>query len=151
MAELAALGAAASVLQVIDFGTRFVATAWKISQSEKLHHKSGPRLDDFVISLEQLEESSANLRDAQRELQTIYTHPGAVDASIRSLAQKSESISKEMLDSLDRVKKDDKGRKRDVLRKTWLILWKEDKSKSLESRLTEAKTDLTFYLSINLR
>ncbi|KIL88706.1 hypothetical protein FAVG1_07954 [Fusarium avenaceum] len=151
MAELAALGAAASVLQVIDFGTRFFATAWKISQSEKLHHKSGPRPDDFVISLEQLEESSANLRDAQRELQTVYTCPGAVDASIRSLAQKSESISKEILDSLDRIKKDGKGRKRDALRKTWLILWKEDKLKSLESRLNEAKTDLTFYLSINLR
>ncbi|KAM0344889.1 hypothetical protein ACHAPU_007021 [Fusarium lateritium] len=142
MAERAALGVAANVLQVIDFGTRFVTVAWQISRSDEARQKPGRRLDDFFASLEHLEDSSIKLGDAQRGLRGISAHPGAEDASIRSIARKSEVISKEILDSLEQIKRSGHGRKRDALRKAWLILWKEDKLKSLENRLNEAKSDL---------
>ncbi|KAH7240861.1 uncharacterized protein BKA55DRAFT_542169 [Fusarium redolens] len=141
MAELAALGVAASVLQVVDYGTRFLTTLWQVRQSKH----------DFLNNLQNLHSSSNNLRDAQYELQTISLSGTSTDAAISSLAKKSEAIAKEMLDSLKRIEENDHGRKRDAVRKAWLILWKEEKLKSLESRLTEVKTDLTFYLSVNLR
>ncbi|KAF5654669.1 heterokaryon incompatibility protein het-E-1 [Fusarium sp. NRRL 25303] len=141
MAELAALGVAASVLQVIDYGTRFLTTLYQVRQSKS----------DFLNNLQNLHSSSSNLRDAQHELRTISLPGTSTDVAISSLAKKSEAIAKEMLDSLKRIEENSHGRKRDAVMKTWLIILKEDKLKGLESRLTEVKADLTFYLSVNLR
>ncbi|KAF5601657.1 heterokaryon incompatibility protein het-E-1 [Fusarium subglutinans] len=141
MAELAALGVAASVLQVVDYGTRFLTTLYQVRQSKH----------DFLNNLQNLHCSSSNLRDAQHELQTICDSGSNTDAAISSLAKKGEAIAKEMLDSLKRIEENSHGRKRDAVIKTWLIILKEDKLKGLEGRLTEVKADLTFYLSVNLR
>ncbi|KAF5575734.1 heterokaryon incompatibility protein het-E-1 [Fusarium pseudocircinatum] len=141
MAELAALGVAASVLQVVDYGTRFLTTLYQVRQSKH----------DFLNNFQSLQNSSSNLRDAQHELQTICHSGSNTDAAISSLAKKSEAIAKEMLDSLKRIEENSHGRKRDAVIKTWLIILKEDKLKGLEGRLTEVKADLTFYLSVNLR
>ncbi|KAF5688065.1 heterokaryon incompatibility protein het-E-1 [Fusarium denticulatum] len=141
MAELAALGVAASVLQVVDYGTRFLTTLYQVRQSKH----------DFLNNLQSLHNSSSNLRDAQHELQIICHSGSSTDTAISSLAKKSEAIAKEMLDSLKRIEENSHGRKRDAVTKTWLIILKEDKLKGLESRLTEVKVDLTFYLSVNLR
>ncbi|KAF5620089.1 heterokaryon incompatibility protein het-E-1 [Fusarium sp. NRRL 52700] len=141
MAELAALGVAASVLQVVDYGTRFLTTLYQVRQSKH----------DFFNNLQNLHSSSSNLWDAQHELQIICHSGSNTDAAILSLAKKSEAIAKEMLDSLKRIEDNSHGRKRDAVMKTWLIILKEDKLKGLEGRLTEVKADLTFYLSVNLR
>ncbi|KAF5972356.1 heterokaryon incompatibility protein het-E-1 [Fusarium coicis] len=141
MAELAALGVAASVLQVVDYDTRFFTTLYQVRQ---LKH-------DFLNNLQSLHNSSSNLRDAQHELQIICHSGSNTDTAILSLAKKSEAIAKEMLDSLKRIEENSHGRKRDAVIKTWLIILKEDKLKGLEGRLTEVKADLTFYLSVNLR
>ncbi|KAJ4115871.1 hypothetical protein NW760_009213 [Fusarium oxysporum] len=141
MAELAALGVAASVLQVVDYGTRFLTTLYQVRRSKH----------DFLNNLQTLHSSSDNLRDAQHELQIICHSGSNTGAAISSLAKKSEAIAKEMLDSLKRIEENSHGRKRDAVIKTCLIIFKEDKLKSLESRLTEVKADLTFYLSVNLR
>ncbi|UZP39449.1 hypothetical protein NXS19_007265 [Fusarium pseudograminearum] len=111
MAEFAAVGVAASVLQVIDFGTRFIATAWQLSRSEH----------DFLMSLEDLRKTSDNFRDAQRTLES--TDPGS-NKAVESLVQKSVAISEEMTNSLDKI-----GRGRSALKKAWLTLWKEENSR----------------------
>ncbi|KAF5614688.1 heterokaryon incompatibility protein het-E-1 [Fusarium tjaetaba] len=141
MAELAALGVAASVLQVVDYGTRFLTTLYQVRQSK----------GDFLNSLQNLHKSSSNLRNAQHELRAISLPGTSTDAAILSLAKKSEAIAKEILDSLKRIEENSHGRKRDAVIKTWLIILKEDKLKGLEGRLTEVKADLTFYLSVSLR
>ncbi|RBR18173.1 hypothetical protein FVER53590_10155 [Fusarium verticillioides] len=141
MAELAALGVAASVLQVVDYGTRFLTTLYQVRQSK----------GDFLNNLQSLHNSSSNLRDAQHELRAISLPGTSTDAAISSLAKKSEAVAKEILDSLKRIEENSHGRKRDAVIKTWLIILKEDKLKGLEGRLTEVKADLTFYLSVNLR
>ncbi|KAF5540093.1 heterokaryon incompatibility protein het-E-1 [Fusarium napiforme] len=141
MAELAALAVAASVLQVVDYGTRFLTTLYQVRQSK----------GDFLNNLQSLHNSSSNLRDAQHELRAISLPGTSTDTAILSLAKKSEAIAKEILDSLKRIEENSHGRKRDAVIKTWLIILKEDKLKGLEGRLTEVKADLTFYLSVNLR
>lgn len=133
MAEFAAVGVAASVLQVIDFGTRFIATAWQLSRSEH----------DFLMSLEDLRKTSDNFRDAQRTLES--TDPGS-NKAVESLVQKSVAISEEMTNSLDKI-----GRGRSALKKAWLTLWKEEKLKTLEVRLREVQLDLTFHMTVDLR
>jgi hypothetical protein len=133
MAEFAAVGVAASILQVIDFGTRFIATAWQLSKSEQ----------SFLASLEDLRKTSKNFRDAQRTLQS--TDPGS-NTAIVSLVQKSIAISEEMTDSMDKI-----GRGRSALKKAWLALWKEEKLKTLEVRLRDVQLDLTFHMTVDLR
>lgn len=133
MAEFTAVGVAASVLQVIDFGTRFIATAWQLSRSEH----------DFLMSLEDLRKTSDNFRDAQRTLES--TDPGS-NKAVESLVQKSVAISEEMTNSLDKI-----GRGRSALKKAWLTLWKEEKLKTLEVRLREVQLDLTFHMTVDLR
>ncbi|KAJ4252943.1 hypothetical protein NW762_010850 [Fusarium torreyae] len=145
MAELAALGAAASVLQVVDFGTRFIVTAWQISRSDN----TPPDLQSFSLNFQDLQDSSTKLQGVQHELQTMSARPGS-DTAINSLADKSAVLSKEMLDSLERIGRADQGRKRDAVKKAWLMHWKEDKLQSLETRLKDVKADLTFLLTINL-
>ncbi|KAJ4007312.1 hypothetical protein NW752_007708 [Fusarium irregulare] len=133
MASLAAVGVAASVLQIIDFGTRFVATAWQFSQSEHA----------FLTSLEELQDSSERFQHAQNTLQS--TSPGS-NTAINSLVQKSLTISKEMTDTLNKIRQQPNS-----LRKAWSAIWKEDKLKVLEERLRQVQHDLAFYLIIELR
>ncbi|KAL6916156.1 hypothetical protein FSST1_007651 [Fusarium sambucinum] len=133
MAEFAAVGVAASILQVIDFGTRFIATAWQLSKSEHA----------FIMSLDDLRKTSKNFRDAQRTLQS--TNPGPSTA-IDSLVQKSIAISEEMTNSMDKI-----GRGRSTLKKAWLALWKEEKLKTLEVRLRDVQLNLTFHMTVDLR
>jgi len=133
MAEFAAVGVAASILQIIDFGIRFAATAWQVSQSEHA----------FLTSLEELQNSSERFRHAQNTLQS--TSPGS-NTAINSLVQKSVTLSKEMTDTLDKIH-----RGRNSLRKVWSALWKEERLKVLEAKLREVQSDLAFYMTIDLR
>ncbi|RFN51453.1 vegetative incompatibility protein het-e-1 [Fusarium flagelliforme] len=133
MAELAAVGVAASILQVIDFGIRFVATTWQVSQSEHA----------FLTSLNELQNSSERFRHAQNDLQS--TRPGS-NTAINSLVQKSVTISQEMTDTLDKIR-----RGRNSLMKAWSALWKEERLKVLEVKLREVQSDLAFYMTIDLR
>ncbi|KAJ4127054.1 hypothetical protein NW768_008676 [Fusarium equiseti] len=133
MAEFAAVGVAASILQIIDFGIRFVATAWQVSQSEHV----------FLTSLEELQDSSERFRHAQNALQS--TSSGS-NTAINSLVQKSVAISKEMTDTLDKIRQQPNS-----LRKAWSALWKEDKLKVLEEKVRQVQHDLAFYLIVELR
>ena len=133
MAELAAVGVAASILQVIDFGIRFVATALQVSKSDHA----------FLTSLGELQNSSERFRHAQNDLQS--TSPGS-NTAINSLIQKSVTISKEMTDTLDKIR-----RGRNSLRKAWSALWKEEELRTLKAELREVQSDLTFYVTIDIR
>lgn len=133
MAEFAAVGVAASILQVIDFGIRFVATALQVSKSEHA----------FLTSLEELQNSSDHFRHAQNTLQSTNPGPHTV---INSLVQKSVTISKEMTDTLDDIR-----RKRNALRKAWSVIWNEEKLRVLDARLREVQSDLAFYMTVDLR
>ncbi|RBR25525.1 uncharacterized protein FIESC28_01763 [Fusarium coffeatum] len=132
MAEFAAVGVAASILQIIDFGIRFVVTAWQVSQSEQA----------FLTGLEELQNSSERFRHAQNTLQS--TSPGS-NTAVNSLVQKSVTISKEMTDTLDKIR-----RGRNSLRKAWSTLWKEEELKTLEAKLRGVQSDLAFYMTIDL-
>ena len=133
MADFAAVGVAASILQIIDFGIRFVATAWQVSQSEHA----------FLTGLQELQNSSERFRYAQNTLQS--TSPGS-NTAVNSLVQKSVTISKEMTDTLDKIR-----RGRNNLRKAWSALWKEEELKTLEAELRGVQSDLAFYMTIDLR
>ncbi|KAJ3522886.1 hypothetical protein NM208_g12674 [Fusarium decemcellulare] len=140
MAEgLAGLGVAASVLQVIDFGTRFIVKAWKIYST------------DFAETLvSDLQRSSTNLHNVLHELQSISAND-ASEKAIRSLAGKSAAILKELLDSLAVISRAGEGRRRGAaLKKAFLMAWKEDELRSLQVRLNEVKSDLILPVNLSL-
>ncbi|KAF4465412.1 Vegetative incompatibility HET-E-1 [Fusarium albosuccineum] len=140
MAEgLAALSVAAGVLQVIDFGTRFIVKAWKIYSTD---------LTETLVS--DLQRSSTNLHHVLHELQSISAND-ASEKAISSLAEKSASILKELLDSLSVISRAGGGRRRGAaLKKAFLMAWKEDELKNLQVRLNEVKSDLVLPVNLSL-
>ncbi|KAF5013145.1 hypothetical protein FDECE_865 [Fusarium decemcellulare] len=139
MAEgLAGLGVAASVLQVIDFGTRFIVKAWKIHSTD---------LAETLVS--DLQRSSTNLHNVLHELQSISAND-ASDEAIRSLAEKSAAILKQLLTSLADIGRAGGGRRRGAIKKAFLMTWKENELKDLQVRMNEVKSDLILPVNLSL-
>jgi hypothetical protein len=139
MSGLEALGSAASVIQVIDFGTHFLRKAWQIYRSDTV---------EGLVS--DLQNSSTDLRRMQQELQSI-PKSSVSDRAINSSAEKCAAILKELLESLEKVARDSRGRRRYVPRQAFMAVWKEDKLKDLEARLDSAKLDLVLHVTVNMR
>lgn len=139
MSGFEALGSAASVLQVIDFGTHFLRKAWQIYRSDSV---------ESLIS--DLQNSSTDMRRMQQELQSIPTS-GVSDRAINSSAEKCAVILKDLLDSIDKIARDGRGRRRWVPRQAFMAVWKEERLKDLEVRLDSARLDLVLHVTVNMR
>jgi hypothetical protein len=136
MSGFEALGCAASVLQVIDFGTQFLRKAWEIYRSDTVEN---------LVS--DLQSSSTHMQRMQQELQSIP----ATDEAIQSSAEKCVVILKDLLGSLETVARDGRGRRRHSPRQAFMAVWREDKLKGLEARLDSAKLDLMLHITVNVR
>ncbi|KAL2214042.1 hypothetical protein CC79DRAFT_1391923 [Sarocladium strictum] len=136
MSGFEALGCAASVLQVIDFGTQFLRKAWEIYRSDTVEN---------LVS--DLQSSSTHMQRMQQKLQSIP----ATDEAIQSSAEKCVVILKDLLGSLETVARDGRGRRRHSPRQAFMAVWREDKLKGLEARLDSAKLDLMLHITVNVR
>jgi hypothetical protein len=148
MAEaIAALCLASSILQVIDFGSKFVSTAWKIYKAANHSHDG---LDE-VASLRVI---NVNLGDALRD---IRTQSGGVDPTSESnqgiinLAKDCATVVGQLLQSLNKLGLQDATRKRDALRAAFKLTWKREEIDALHGRLNEFRAQLTLGLLVSVR
>jgi hypothetical protein len=148
MAEaIAALSLASSILQVIDFGSKFASTAWKIY---KAGHHSLEGLDE-VSSLRVI---NVNLGDVLRD---IRTQPGGADPASESnqgivnLAKECAKLVEELLQSLNKLGLGDAARKRDALRAAFKLTWKGEEIRALQARLNDFRSQLTLGLLVSMR
>jgi len=145
MAEaVAALSLAANILQVADFGKRFVGAAWKI-------WKSG---SDGVEGFSSLQNLAQNLSQAAQELRVEAPPQTGQFSSARGifdLAGECSSIAQEMLASLEKIKTPTTGKKRDAAIAGFKLAWKSGDIKALEEKLGRVQDQLTFNLAISLR
>ena len=148
MAEaIAALCLASNILQVIDFGSKFVSTAWKIY---KAAHHSLEGVDE-VASLRAI---NVNLGDALRDIriQSSGVDPASENnKGIVNLAKDCATVVEELLQSLNKLGLRDTPRKRDALRTAFKLMWKREEIDALHGRLNDFRAQLTLALLVSMR
>ncbi|KAH6888463.1 hypothetical protein B0T10DRAFT_548925 [Thelonectria olida] len=133
----------AGILQVVDFGTKYVSTAHKL-------YKSG---SDGVQSLADLQAFSNNLQAVLDTLRKHSQNDGGISESPdeRALAKACAATLSEMLDTLRSIKIPSKGRKREAVVAATKVLWRKDKIDALQDRLNHYNQQLTLNLVLSLR
>ncbi|KAJ9137859.1 p-loop containing nucleoside triphosphate hydrolase [Pleurostoma richardsiae] len=148
MAEAAvAFGLAVNALQVVDYGIKFLATAWNI-------WKSGKEGVDGLVDLQLV---SQDVRAVVKELETApssSSHPlnDGSNERIMTLAKECGEISQRILDSVESLGIPGKGRrKRQAIVAAARLAWKYDEIMALQARLADMKSEITLNLNISLR
>jgi len=89
MAEaVAALGVAANILQFLDYGSRFIAQAWKI-------RKTGSD------SLEGISSLQAMTKDLQAVLSDLQKHKAGDNPGLARLSDECLRVTRQLLESID--------------------------------------------------
>ena len=137
MAEaLVAVGLASNIIQFIDFGSRFVSSAWRIYQTGEskgeLPHET---INDLRTLLAQLRSSQTEAGQSNED-----------EAGLQKLVGSCQRLADELLSSLQKVNLPAKARKRDALKTAFKTMFKEDEIKSLQAKLDEFRQQLMLHL-----
>lgn len=148
MAEaIATLSLASSILQVIDFASRFTTTAWKLYQAADRGQRQGP--DDVV----ELRNITTNLANILQEIQSQSNFSGAAiisdSDSMISLAKECAAVVEKLLQTLPVGT--DVTRKRDAIRVAFKLKWKSEDIRTLSTRLAVFRSQLTVNLLVSMR
>lgn len=151
MAELAAFSLAVNILQIVDFGARFVGLAWKIWRSNDI--------DSLEIAKVQLiaEDFKATIRQLQTETASdSQLIEDATNSKIFLLVRNCENLSQQIINSVKSIEIPDKNhRKRTSKRKAFVaafkIIWKGDDIKALETQLNSYRSEIVLQLAVSLR
>lgn len=147
MAEaVAALSLAANILQMVEYGSVFVATAWKIYASKADTHLAKDfdqlryrtqEVEKILGSLEQNDStipSTAALKDRDRDLLTLATE--------------SRKVTKEILGSLNEIGNPAAWK---AMQAAFKSLWHHDRIAGLQTELDRVRSQLTLQLVHSLR
>jgi hypothetical protein len=149
MAEIiAGLSLAANILQVLDFGGRFVSTAWKIHKED----------DSALHEYSTLHFTAHKLLELVDQIEPTET---GQDPAVLSIVQQCQKAVKRLLDclkSLD-LKTDEllgtsvSGQKKrwDAIRLSLKIFWKKNDIESLQRSFTEVRDQLISHLLVSIR
>lgn len=137
MAEaLAAIGVAANVIQLLDFGSRFVSSCWEIYTAGRDGVGEFPDLyaitKDFEGVLKDLKQSDA--KSLPRE------HSG-----FQHLLAKCQDLAGQLSDSISKLNLPNKARKRVAVKEAIKRLWNDEIS-SLQTRLERLRQELIVHL-----
>lgn len=147
---VAALSLAANIIQVTDFGFKFVRKAYNIWESGR----------EGTNELAHLEKLAEDIRAVVNRLEvdgqtptTGVQDPIASHNAIAQIAGECKTAVEEILDSVDSMSlsRNGLGRKRDAARATFKLIWNADKIQTLQGRLDGLKSQLTLSLVESLR
>jgi len=148
MAEtIAALSLASNILQVVDYGTKFISAAWKIWRSGR----------EGIEGLTSLQRISHDLKAVVERLRaTLPTSARQVEdestSSIFALAEECSKITQQMLDTIESLGIPNQSRKkRDALIAAFKLVWKNDKIVALQARLDDFRSQIILNLAISFR
>lgn len=145
MAEaLAAVGLAASVLQFIDVGNRFVSSAYKI-------YRSG---QDRTSELPNLQKLTQDVENVMRRLQSSASSSVGVhgdESGLQELVVSCKSAASDLLTTLHKIHGINKGRKRDAFLAAFKMIWKDEELKSMQPKLDGFKQELVLHLLTSIR
>jgi hypothetical protein len=147
---VSAFGLAASILQFVDFGSKFAKNALNI-------YKAGSQ--GAAAEMQQLQSTTADLQSVLKTLQPPRNTSNSsteleYDAGILKLAEECQQVATELLNSLNKINKIqrfEKPGKWDAIRTAFQVMWNEDNIKSLHIRMSEFRHQLTLHLLVSLR
>ncbi|RYP45338.1 hypothetical protein DL768_008302 [Monosporascus sp. mg162] len=140
MAEaVAALGLAASVLQFLDCGSRFVSQAWRIYKTGADGMEDVPNLQ---LMVQQLQEALADLQK---------NHTAGDSPGLAQLSEGCSRVARRLLESIDCLSIPQKGKKRHALKTAFMMAWKRDEIKALQQELDGFRNQLSLQLLTSLR
>ena len=133
---LAALGLAASIVQIVDFSHKL------LSESRALYVSSiGASADNVVI------ETIATDLDLLNSKLTAPAAPGAIPDPLRSLASRCKDIAGELFDVLDKIKAMGPHMKWKSFVQALQCVWKRGESRRMES----LRREMHFRLQVMMR
>lgn len=144
---ITALGLASNILQVIEFGSKFVSTAWAIRKSG-IGARAG--LANFT-------EAEKIRTDLEVVLEKLRPNGEATDAdraseqSIERLASECATVAEQLLQKLREIFPEDIYRKREIVKATFKSIWQEEDIKSLRTSLADFRNQLVLHLLVSLR
>lgn len=151
MAEIASLSLAANIFQFVEYGVKFVDTAWKI-------YGSGTNALDAFRDLQQL---SRDLESVTQQLENENPcHSGRLSGdrvasgqTLKDITEECRATSQEMLASLTGIGlfPHRKPRKREALRTAFKLRWNDDSIRALAKRLEGCRSQLILAIVAALR
>jgi hypothetical protein len=148
MAEaIAAFGLASNILQVIDFGSKFVSIAWKIYRSSNAALDNAQDFVDIQRITKDLQIVLPILQDPE-----YHNDVAANDQNgIAELASDCSKVTQKLLDSLYGLLSEGRNRKWTSMKTAFKTLWMESEIVGLQNRLSEFRQQLTFHILVSLR
>ena len=143
---MAEFGLAASILQVIDFSTKFALTAYDIYTSSA---KAANGLEGLQAQSKDLEVVLSKLQTESEQF-AAPSHDGENDGIV-VLAEKSAASLKKMLKTLSKIKRPAKGRFREAVKATFKLHWKEGEIAALQTELNNFRHQITLNLVFSVR
>lgn len=151
MAEIAGLSLAANIFQFVEYGIKFVDTAWKI-------YGSGTNALDTFRDLQKLSrdlESVTQRLETQNPCSWGQSSDGNVyrGQTLKDITKECRATSQEMLASLTDIGLFPyrKPRKRDAMRTAFKLRWSEDSIRALAKRLESCRSQLILVIVAALR
>ncbi len=145
MAEaLAAVGLAASVLQFIDVGTKFVSSVYKIYRSGQDRKGELPNLLRLTKDVQNV---MGNLQSSESSKVDVYGD----ESGLQELVTSCKSAAGELLVWLQKIDGANKGRKRDAFLTAFKMICKDEELKSLQAKLDGFKQELVLHLLTLIR
>ncbi|KAG8166856.1 hypothetical protein KVR01_002545 [Diaporthe batatas] len=141
---IAALGLAANVLQVLDYGRQFVVAAWIIHDSR----------GDDLENVSSLKTVSQNLSNVIKQLKPTPRHrESELDKEMSSLVAEGHDLSMQILALLKKAGFQDDGKrtKMGTIKAAFFNVFKSEQLRSMESRLDRIQSRLTLTLVASFR
>ncbi len=139
MESLAAVGLAANIIQFVDFSGKLILKTAEI-------YKSG---SGALVENVDIETATKDLTGLSAKLHDSINPAG--DTVLRELCQSCDTVAKELLSALDRVKLHGKQQKWKSFRKALRSVWSKEDIMSLEQRLARFRDELNLHVTVDLR
>lgn len=148
MAEaIATLGLAANILQMVEYGSKFVAAVWKIYDASQADHPLAEDLDQLRCHTQEVEKILGSLEQNDSIIPSTAALEDT-DRDLRALAAESRKVTEEILDSLNEI---GKLKKHKAIQAAFKSLWHERRVAELQTKLDRVRNHLTLHLVHSLR
>jgi hypothetical protein len=155
MDPVSAFSLAGTILQFIDSGSKFIGLASRLYRTgDSADELPEPELAMLTNHLVQVLGSLGSSSSSPSIGQGQNNNPGAGESQYNGLFQLADECGKvgnQLLTILRKLRVSRSSRKRDTLKVSFQLLWKEDEIKSLQSRLDGFRAQFNLHLLVTLR
>lgn len=148
MEPLSALSIAASVIQFVDFSSKFISETVEIYKSSQKTTKWSSDIQNLTQKFQDL---ALNLEKSLTEGELQDQEPSANEVALLELCSNCKEVSQQFVDTLREIQRTGKGGKLDSARQAIRNMWSKDRVETLQRGVSEFRQQLTLNILISLR